>query len=216
MICTAKILSYDGDTLVVRPDVSIDREMLQKQVNCIEIRLTDGREISADQRKKIFAIIRDISVWCGHEPEYIRAYTEFDYRLQKNLEPFSLSNCDMSTAKEYINYLIDFCFYHNVPTKDTLLNETDEISKYLYLCLEHRKCAVCNAKADIHHVDKVGAGRDRTKIGHKGLKAIALCRIHHQEAHQIGNAFFEKYHIYGIKLDDYLCEKLNLRKELKK
>lgn len=216
MICTAKILGYDGETLLVRPDVSIDREMLQKQVNSIEIRLTDGREITAEQRRKIFAIIRDISVWSGHEPEYIRQYTEFDYRMQNNIEPFSLSDCDMSTARDYITYLIDFCFNFNVPTKDTLLNEADEISKYLYLCIEHRKCAVCNAPADIHHVDVVGAGRNRNKIGHKGMKAIALCRIHHNEAHLQGSSFFEKWHIYGIKLDDYLCEKLKLRKELKK
>lgn len=216
MICTAQIVGYDGEFLTVRPSVPVDRELLQKQVENIEIRLTDGREISAEQRRKIFAIIRDISVWCGHEPEYIRAYTEFDFRLQKGIEPFSLSDCEMTVAREYINYLIDFCFTHGVPTRNALLNETDEISKYLYLCLEHRKCAVCNAPADVHHVDTVGAGRNRNKIAHKGLKAIALCREHHQEAHQVGKDFFEKYHIYGIKLDDYLCDKLHLRKEQKK
>lgn len=216
MICTAQIIAYDGDTLLVRPTVSIDREMLQKQVATIEIRLTDGREISAEQRKKIFAIVRDIAVWSGHEPEYIRAFTEFDYRLKNNIEPFSLSDCDMSTARDYITYLIDFCFLHNVPTRDTLLNETDDISKYLYSCLEHRKCAICNDPADVHHIDTVGAGRNRDNIAHKGLKAIALCRKHHTEAHQQGKAFFEKYHVYGIALDDYLCEILNLRKEQKR
>lgn len=217
MITTAEILAFDGETLLIRPTVPVDREMLQKQVDTVEIRLTDGREISAEQRKKIFAIIRDISVWCGHEPEYIRAYTTFEFEMLNGLEPISLSNCEMSIAREYISYLVDFCFLHCVPTRDTLLNQTDDISKYLYSCLEHRRCAVCNGKADIHHVDAVGMGRDRTGISHIGLKALALCREHHTEAHKIGDkAFCDKYHIYGIKLDKYLCEKLNLRKEVKK
>ena len=82
MIATAKIVGYDGEVLSVKPLVAIDRELLQKQVDIIEIRLTDGREISAEQRRKIFALVRDISAWCGHEPEYIRQYTEFDFRLQ--------------------------------------------------------------------------------------------------------------------------------------
>ena len=213
MIATAKIVGYDGEILRVKPLVPIDRELLKKQVDIIEIRLTDGREISAEQRRKIFAIVRDIANWSGHEPEYIRQYTEFDFRLENALEPFSLSDCDMSTAREFISYLIDFCFIHAVPTRDTLLNRTDDIGKYLYSCLEHRRCAVCNDKAEVHHTTAVGMGRDREEIVHIGMEAIALCRKHHQEAHTRGQAFFDDYHIYGIKLDEYLCEKLNLNKE---
>ena len=211
MIVTANIVGYDGEVLRVKPIEVIDRELLQKQVDKIEIRLNDGREISAEQRKKIFALIRDIADWSGDEPERIRKYTEFEYRLQNGLEPFSLSDCDMSTAREYITYLIDFCFIHSVPTRDTLLNRTDDINKYLYSCLEHRKCAVCNQKADVHHIDTIGMGRDRATIIHLGMEAIALCRTHHQQAHTQGKAFFEKYHLYGVKLDKYLCEKLNLK-----
>ena len=216
MITTAKIIGYDGETLSLKPLSPIDRELLQKQVDIIEIRLTDGREISAEQRRKIFALVRDIASWCGHEPEYIRQYTEFDFRLQNNLEPFSLSDCDKTTAREFISYLIEFCFVHGVPTRDTLLNRTDDISKYLYLCLEHRKCAVCNEKADVHHIDTIGMGNDRTEISHLGKEAIALCRKHHTEAHTRGKAFFDDYHLYGIKLDEYLCDVLGLRKETKR
>lgn len=215
MITTAKIVGYDGETLYLKPMTVIDRELLQKQVDVIEIRLTDGREISAEQRRKIFAIVRDIAIWSGHEPEYIRQYTEFDFRLKEGLEPFSLSDCDMSLAKDFISYLIDFCFKYSVPTRDTLLNRTDDIGKYLYSCLEHRRCAVCNAAADIHHVDTIGMGRNRNEIVHIGMEAIALCRKHHQEAHVEGDSFFEKYHIYGIKLDEYLCGILKLRKEIR-
>lgn len=216
MIYTCKILSYDGERLVIKPDESIDRDLLQKQVKRVELRLTDGREITAEQRRKIFALIRDISVWCGHEPEYIRAFMEFEYRIEKDIEPFSLSDCDVTTAREFINYLINFCFENDVPTKKPLLTQADDIGKYLYYCLEHRKCAICNAPADVHHVDTIGMGNNRQKVIHMGKSAIALCRAHHTEAHTIGaNRFFDKYKVFGIKLDDYLCTILKLKKENK-
>lgn len=210
MITTAKILRYDGDQLVVAPTEKIGREILQKQIDTVEIRLTDGRSISADQRRKIFALVRDIALWSGHMPEEIRSYLTWDFCSKNECEYFSLSNVDMTTARQFLNYLIDFAFTHNVPTKDTLLYQTDDIGKYLYYCLEHRKCAICNKHAEVHHVNRIGMGRDREKIVHVGLLAIALCREHHDMAHMNEKALFEKYFIYGIKLDKYLCDILNL------
>ena len=53
---------------------------------------------------------------------------------------------------------------------------------------------------------RVGMGRSRKRIAHIGLLAESLCRTHHQEVDQIGQtAFDEKYHIYGIPLDERLC-----------
>jgi hypothetical protein len=71
-------------------------------------------------------------------------------------------------------------------------------------------CAICNKKAEVHHVDVVGMGANRNKIVHLGMRAIALCRKHHNEAHTRGQAFFDDYHVYGIKLDQYLCDKLRM------
>lgn len=210
MITTAKILRYDGDQLIVAPNEKIGREILQKQIDTVEIRLNDGRSISAEQRRKIFALVRDIALWSGHEPEEIRSFLTWDFCCKNECEYFSLSDVDMTTARQFLNYLIDFAFTHSVPTKDTLLYQTDDIGKYLYYCLEHRKCAICNKRAEVHHVDRIGMGRDREKIVHIGLLAIALCREHHDMAHLNEKALFEKYFIYGIKLDKYLCDILNL------
>lgn len=210
MITTAKILRYDGDQLIVAPNEKIGREILQKQIDTVEIRLNDGRSISAEQRRKIFALVRDIALWSGHEPEEIRSFLTWDFCCKNECEYFSLSDVDMTTARQFLNYLIDFTFTHSVPTKDTLLYQTDDIGKYLYYCLEHRKCAICNKRAEVHHVDRIGMGRDREKIVHIGLLAIALCREHHDMAHLNEKALFEKYFIYGIKLDKYLCDILNL------
>lgn len=210
MVCNAKILGYDGTRLVVAPLESIDRELLKKQVNNIEIRLVDGRHISNEQRKYIFAIVRDIADWCGYIPEELRGIITWKFCELYDIEPFSLSDVDMTTAKQFLDYLINFCLENGVPTRDSLLTRTDDINRYLYRCLEHRKCAICNRPADVHHVDRVGIGRNRNEIMHQGMKAIALCREHHQLAHLGEKALFEKYRIYGIRLDEYLCKRLHL------
>ena len=210
MITSAKITEYDGEKLVVIPSESLEREILRKRIRECEITLWDGRRISPEQRRKTYAIIRDISEWSGHEPEYLKHFFKFNFCSIDGREDFSLSDVDMTTAKEFITYLIEFCFYNNVPTMDSMLDRTDEIGKYLYLCLEYRKCAICNKHADVHHVDRIGMGGNREEIVHVGLEAIALCREHHQMAHTDEKSLFESNHIYGIKLDEYLCKKLNL------
>lgn len=210
MITSAKITEYDGQKLVVIPSDSLEREILRKRIRECEITLWDGRRISPEQRRKTYAIIRDISDWSGHEPEYLKHFFKFNFCSLDGREDFSLSDVDMTTAKEFITYLIEFCFYNNVPTQDSMLDRTDEIGKYLYLCLEYRKCAICNKQADVHHVDRIGMGGNREEIVHVGMKAIALCREHHQMAHTDEKTLFESNHIYGIKLDEYLCDKLNL------
>lgn len=210
MITSAKITEYDGEKLIVIPAVPLEREILRKRIKQVELHLWDGRSISPEQRRKTYALIRDISEWSGHEPEYLKHYFKWNFCSIDGRENFSLSDVDMTTAKEFISYLIEFCFYNNVPTRDSMLNRTDDIGKYLYLCLEYRKCAICNERAEVHHVDRIGMGRDREHICHVGLEAIALCREHHDEAHRDEKKLFENNHIYGIKLDEYLCKKLNL------
>lgn len=210
LITTAEVLRYDGTQIVLKPTNHINRELIKKNIKSVELRLDDGRTISVEQRRKVFAILRDISLWCGHEPEYLRYYFEWEFCSKYGYDWFSLSDVDMTTAREFITYLIEFCFYHSVPTKDTLLNQTDDIGKYLYLCLEHRKCAICNKPAEVHHVDRIGIGRDREQIVHVGLRAIALCREHHDEAHLREKELFKENYIYGIKLDRYLCQRLKL------
>lgn len=63
MITTAKIVDYDGDCLTLRPDGYIDTELMRKSVDKVEIRLVDGRTITAEQRKKAYALINDIARW---------------------------------------------------------------------------------------------------------------------------------------------------------
>lgn len=201
---------------VLLPDEDLTHYIAKQDCRCADVYLRDGRRLSDEQRRKIFAIIRDIALWNGDAPESIRGQMTWNFCEKYDCDAFSLSTrrtnaADMTTATEFITYLLDFCLYHGIPMKERLVDRADDLDRAMYLCLKHRKCAVCGRPADIHHADSIGMGRDREKVVHAGLKAIALCRVHHTEAHQIGrDRFYEKYHVYGIKLDGYLCEMLGL------
>ena len=213
MLVTAKISDYDGERLVLLPESPITHDLIRKQAQSVEIRIVDGREITADQRKKIYAIMRDVSIWSGHFPEEVKEALKFDFRLAEGVKSFSLSDVDEDTAGRFITYLIKFCLRWDVPTKVPLMEYCEDIDHYLWHCLFYRKCAICGQDAEVHHVDRIGMGRDREQIVHEGLRAIALCRMHHGKAHTDQNRLFDQYHIYGIPLDKRLCERLNLRKE---
>ena len=203
-----------GDTyvkIIVPTEQTYDFD--RKQITDCDVHFWDGRSISPDQRKKAYAILNDISVWSGHEPEFLKEWFKYSLIAQTGGEYFSLSDCSMTQAREYISYLIDFCLRMDVPTAKPLLEYTEDIGRYLYSCLIRRKCAICGAPADIHHVDRVGMGRNRKTIIHEGMEAVALCRRHHMEAHQNEAELFHKYRIYGIKLDAYLCSRLKMKGE---
>lgn len=216
MITSANIVNYDGCNLIVRPQDYIGRELQQKQSKYVEIRIVDGRTISSLQRRKVYALIRDIAMWNGDDPEWLKEYFKFIFCGECDQEYFSLSNCEKSIATSFITYLVDFCLYHNIPTRESLSIMTDDIGRYLYSCLEHKRCAVCNKPGEIHHVDRIGMGRDREQIVHTGLSAVCLCREHHTQCHNDEETFFNNNHIYGIKLDKFLCDKLNLNTKERK
>lgn len=214
MTVTAKVLGYDGKNLIVMPDKPIESELIYKNIGLVEVRLDDGRTILAEQRKKAYATIRDIADYSGHSPEFLKEWFKYEYMIRTGNEYFSLSDCSVTTAREYISILIDFCLHYGVPINEPLIERTDDINAYLYMCLYYRKCAVCGRKAEIHHItgSKIGMGVDRNKIHNLGRECIALCRIHHNEAHAREREFLEENKIYGIKLDNKLCDKLNLRR----
>lgn len=207
MITTAKITGYDGVVLQVVPMLCIDRELLIKQVDEVEIRLNDGRNISGAQRRKIYATMRDISEYTGHTPDQIKALMKYDFIARTGCDYFSLSNVDMTTANEFLNFLIEFCLENNIPTLDSLLERSPDTARYIYACIANKKCCITQKKCQLHHVDAVGQGRNRKDIIHKGMHVLPLYWKLHKEAHDIGKqSFCEKYHVFGIKLDDYLCE----------
>lgn len=209
----------EGTDLIVH----IPSETLAKKINKYstgnkvdaEIRINDGRTITADQRKKIFATIKDIADHTGDNPEFLRKYLLYDYCSKSGEMPFSLSNCSISQAREYINHILDFVLEWNIPLTDLGIERTDDIDRYLYSCVKYRRCCITGQTgADIHHVDKVGMGRDRQRISHSNLRLIALSRKWHNKVHTEGEGkIFELYKIYGITVGVETLEELGLNYE---
>ncbi len=156
-------------------------------------------QISAEQRKKIYALIRDIANYIGDSVDNTKENLKIEFVQQTEYEMFSLSNCSSELAGEFIDFLINFAFENGVPMSEHPFKRADDIERYLAACLRHRICCVCGQPGEVHHVEAIGMGRDRRYVDDSDSRKICLCREHHNKAHQIGrDSFQEKYHVYGV------------------
>lgn len=214
-IVQGKIVDMDAYGFTVRIPYQNIHAAVHRQYEDVTCELHDGRRRSLDQNKKAWALMGEIGEWMGvrsyaiHDEVYIPLREKFTLDLWESLQKrmFRLSKADMSGAKDFISFLVDFCLDNDVPTKVPLYEHADDIQHYVYSCLMHKKCAVCGKPCDLHHVDRVGMGRDRTSIDHHGLRCLPLCREHHQEAHQHGDAaMLDKYHLETVTIDDEIIK----------
>ena len=201
----AKLKAYkvtqDGTELkIFVPNRNLQNEIIDGRVRTCEIRLEDNRKISYDQRKKAYACIADISKYTGYQPEQAKELMKYLYIIRTGGEYFSLSNCSMETAKEFINVLLDYIIENGIQMDESGVDRSEDIDHYLWKCLRERKCCVCGRKADLHHVKAIGRGHNRKHFDDSNLMKMALCRNHHTESHTIGQKeFMKKYKVYGIK-----------------
>ena len=191
-----KYKTENGSThLIVKiPEKDISDYLKRYQKNGIvksEIRLDDPRYITSEQRKKAYATIADIADWYGDVPEYMKEVLKAYFIIEKDIPHFSLGSCSVTTAREFIDYMIEFIFIHNIPLSEKAISRTDNVSKYLFLCLKYRKCAICGGEASIQILDE------------KGRMKMALCTEHSEEKQWIGfKKFNEKYHVFGILFEE--------------
>lgn len=193
-------IDQDGTSLQIKiPGVDLGQYITEKKAKYAEIRIDDGRTITSFQRRKAYATIRDISSWTGYLPEEQKEWLKYLYIERTGNPYFSLSDCSMDTAREFINVILDYALEEGIPLSERGIERTDDIGRYLYSCIKNKRCAVCGRPGEIHHVDAIGAGRDRRYVDDSGYRKICLCREHHTAAHQRGmKAFEQMYHVYGI------------------
>ncbi len=172
----------------------------RKETRRVGIWLDDGRRISADQRKKIYASIRDFSEWSGYTPEETKQVLKYLYVERTGRPYFSLADCSMDTARAFINLIIDICLEYGVILSDALYERSEDIEYMLQSCLRNRKCAICGRSGEVHHWDAIGMGNDRRHYDDSDNRKICLCRQHHTIAHSCGRErFMQRYRVYGIK-----------------
>jgi len=176
----------------------------------------DSRARTLEQIRKAWALMGEIAEYQGQGKDdvYREQSTAFSLKHLEILqgELFHLSTATVSTARAFINLLIEIILEYGIPTKEPLYGLCDDIERYVYACLMNKKCAVCGKKTELHHYDHVGMGRNRREIDHIGMRAYPLCREHHEEIHLIGEkAFDEKYHLVPIAIDQKIAKKYNLK-----
>ena len=168
------------------------------QVNA-EKRQEELSTISADQRKKIYAIFKDIADQTGSNKDYVKDNLKKMFIQNTGYNKFSLSNCNKELANDFIEFIIEFAFEYGVELNEHPKKLIDDIEAYLKICLKNKICAICGRQAEIHHVDTIGMGHNRNKVDDSGKRKISLCRKHHSEAHNEGwETFKENHHVKGV------------------
>ena len=193
----------DTELIIRVPKIRMGTMLLRKEIRNAGMRFDDGRHISAEQRRKAYATIRDIADYTGYLPEEQKEWLKYLHIINTGCDYFSLSDCSMDTAREFINTILEYAISEGIPLSENAIERTDDIGRYLYYCIMNRKCAVCGRPGEIHHEDAIGMGNDRRKLDDSGYRKICLCREHHTIAHQMGvRRFREMYKVYGIVVKD--------------
>lgn len=207
--------SDSGTEIIIRvPGRKIGDVLADKKIKKAEMRFDDGRIISIEQRKKAYATIRDIADYTGYLPEEQKEWLKYLYIQKTGDDYISLSDCSMDQAREFINVILEYAIESGIQLSEQAINRTDDIGKYLYFCIKHKKCAICGQAGEIHHEDAIGMGNDRKTIDDSNYKKICLCRKHHTIAHQMGvDRFTKMYKVYGIIVKEESSERKSKESE---
>ena len=81
----------------------------EKHMRTCNVRLDDGRHISAEQRKKAYATINDIAAFTGEMPEVMKEWLKYLHIYRTGCEVLSLSSCSMDTARGIYQHDTGLC-----------------------------------------------------------------------------------------------------------
>ena len=216
---TGFITSFNDDEITIRiKDLSdSQRYMITNAVGSQStMYFDDGRHITVDQRKKIFALFNEIAEYLGYTQVNVEEILKIRFIEQMNNPVwFSFSDCSIEIAKQFLEYEITFCIQNEIPFKTKLMDEIQQSYALRVQLLKNRICFVCGKKnADVDHVDTIGIGRNRRETNQNGMHVWTLCRKSHQERHKIGvKSFAQKYQIKPVKLTPELIKYLKLANE---
>ncbi|MBF2216169.1 putative HNHc nuclease [Staphylococcus haemolyticus] len=207
------IIQDDGTTTVVIEGVELDNKTSLLLDNGFDVEVdvipVDPFRITDKQRRKIFALVKDIEAHTGTPMdymrqlfiEYVRTYYGYDKRI-------SLSDCTRTQASQIIEVTLDWIFHNDIPLAYKTSDLLKQDKSFLYWSTVNRNCVICGKpNSDLAHLEAVGRGMNRNKINHYDKHVLALCRKHHTTQHQMGiKSFNEYYQLQNswIKVDDKL------------
>ena len=218
------IVGYDDrrQEVLIRAPYDDWVTLTKREYKTCLVQMVDSRPLSDKQRKMCYALLGEIAEYTGMGKDPTKEWMKLKF-MSEDLEQtadqiFSLSNAPMSLVCAFQRFLVRFVLDWDIPCRFSLLEYADDVADYIYHCLVTKKCCICGMPTDLHHVDRIGMGRDRTDIIHEGMEALPLCREHHTEAHTMPDSeLFDKYHIPGgIVLDKTLCRIYGLKRKEEK
>lgn len=219
-IVRGKIVEWreDGTVIICATLPNLDKA-IRRQYGEVQVGLDDGRRISPEQRRKCYALIKEIADWMGDFPESVKNFFKMNFIMERlqtmERKMFSLSNVDMTTAREFISFLIDFIIEHGVPCSIPLWQLQDDSGAYVYKCLMKKVCCVCGEPAQLHHCDgsRIGMGGNRNEVSHIGRECLPLCAEHHALIHMHPEKWFlETHHLLPVKIDADIAKKYHLKR----
>ncbi|WEG74391.1 putative HNHc nuclease [Vagococcus intermedius] len=196
---------------VLRPSTVGDNKAMELAIRkghkYFKLETIDPESITALQRRKIYAMFKDINeYWC--DPlELVKEYLKTHFCFETGRQTFSLSSCSQETAMFFIDWLVSYCFKHGLDFDMKDIHLTMDVNKVMFLCAAERRCFVSArqrtvAALEIHHVNAIGKEK-RSKADHRGRYYMILEKKYHDELHFIGyTKFIAKYHCGPIKLTD--------------
>jgi transcriptional regulator with XRE-family HTH domain len=179
----------------------------------------DKDMMTPEQRKKIYALINDICEHTGYSNDEMLLKMKYYFMAETGCDTFSLANGAGVTkifASRFLEFMLNWCLALGVPFLGRDYHLTADQGRVLFIYTVHKVCFVCGKPGDIHHLNgyTVGMGNDRRKINNAGRVVACLCREHHGEIHQQGEAaFMALHHLTGVKLTAALAIRLGLPAE---
>ena len=174
--------------------------LLTVEIDAAERRAQLGR-ITDEQRKKVYALLGYIGQHFGEEVEAVKAHTKQTFCIKQETEPFSLSDCSRELARQYIDFLVEFCLENGVPMPEHPTTYISELGYYQIACIKNKVCCVCGKPGEVHHYDALGMGADRKTYDDSGNRKMCLCRVHHREIHstrETKEEFCARYHVEPV------------------
>ena len=208
-----RLLKVQGNKVEIELDDEFDFNKVERFANgkqpVVELNVNDGRTITPEQRKKVYALINDLCEYTGDVPEYWKEKFKFMVETIFGIDEFSLSNCSVTVGNYMILVILEFLFQHDIPFKTKTWDSIPNDFPKQMLCIKNKRCVICGKPADRAHVFAVGMGRNRNKIHNRNNYVMTLCRVHHQEQHNGDEMeFIKKYHIKPIKVTEEVAKEI--------
>ena len=196
------------------------KQQIEERLNHYPIKVIPVKRLSKAQNGLIHVLLKQFGEELGWTMQDMKEYQKEQFALSRDLEKFSTANCDMEMANDFIAFIIEQALENEINLY--VLNKHDNryksilkvdktTERYVIACLRAKTCAICGRKgADLHHWKTIASAAG-TYENDDGLKTpfMSLCRMHHNEFHEIGKKEFEeKYHIEGVWLNPQLVYEL--------